>query len=160
MAMIRALEKYTKSNGCIPNLMIAGHGWGAFDGKVESISTGSIARDSVLGLYLNPVANSEGASIKGALQTRIDSGKIRFCEDSCKIRIHACSISHEFSQSMANATGCDVVSATYKVSPVDTNNGIFDHVWFTSAHGKFYKYQAHYPNAREELGQSFVFTGK
>jgi len=154
-AFIASLKKYTLNKGCIPNLMIAGHGWGASGDKRESIATGSSSRNADQGLYIE----GRGTTIKGDLARNIASGDIKFCSD-CQIFLHACSISHNYSETLAQTTGCSVVSANNKVSPIDTNTGVYDHVWFTSAGGKFSKYT---PSAdgnsvsRKTIGEEFIF---
>jgi len=160
-ALLASMKKYTLNKGCIPNLLIAGHGWGARDGKRETIATGSTSRDNNKGFSLK----GAGATILGDLSSKrnlqglVNSGEVKFCK-SCQIFLHACSISHEYSEALAKTSGCSVVSATYKVSPIDTDTGVYDHVWFTSAGGKFHKYT---PNAetgevaRRVIGEEFIF---
>ncbi len=152
--LLNSLKKYTKNKGCIPNFLIAGHGWGAGDGKRETIATGSNSRDANLGFSLE----GKGATIKGDLAALVKSGEVKFCK-ACQIFLHACSISHNYAETLATTTGCSVVSATYKVSPVDTNDGFYDHVWFTSAGGKFFKYTPTDDGkvARKTIGEEFIF---
>jgi hypothetical protein len=155
--LLNALKKYTRNKGCIPNLLIAGHGWGAEGNKRETIATGSTSRDNNLGFNLE----GKGATIKGDLARLVKSGEVKFCK-SCEVFLHACSISHDYSETLAQVTGCSVVSATYKVSPVDTDSGIYDHVWFTSAGGKFFKYTPHEDGkvSRKMLGEEYVFDAR
>lgn len=154
-AFMASLKRYTLNKGCIPNLMIAGHGWGASDGKRESIATGSNSRNANQGLYVD----GPGTTIKGHLADSIERGDVKFC-GQCQIFLHACSISHNYSETLAKTTGCSVVSADYKVSPVDTDTGVYDHVWFTSAGGKFTKYTPASDRAsvsRRSIGEEFIF---
>jgi hypothetical protein len=107
------------------------------------------------------------------LKDKIESGRIRFCQDRCEIYLHACSISNAFASTLARTTGCHVVAADFKVSPVSPtygvdvirhpttsqrkfpNNGEYEQVWFTSGPGTFWEYL---PNGdRKEIGQTFIF---
>ncbi len=155
---IDALKKYTREKGCLPNLLIAGHGWGAAEHPMEAIATGSTSRDAGKGIYLHEQKGRDVVSINGDLKRLVDSGEVKFCK-SCRIFLHACSISHDYSEGLVKATGCSVVSANYKVSPVDTNTGVYDHVWFTSAGGKFYQYSPRDDGsiARRTIGQEYIF---
>ncbi|MEO5668893.1 MAG: hypothetical protein ABIR96_12610 [Bdellovibrionota bacterium] len=152
--LLNALKKYTSAKGCVPNLLVAGHGWGSHEGKRETIATGSIARDANKGFNLD----GAGATIKGDLARLIKNGEVKFC-GSCQIFLHACSISDNYSETLAKVSGCSVVSANDKVSPVDTNSGEYDHVWFTSGGGRFSKYTPTSDGrvSRRTIGEEFIF---
>ena len=155
---LKSLESYSKA-ACIPSLLVGGHGWGSplAGRKVDSIAKGSLWRDAGKGFYLT---GSSRPSINTTLKSRIAKKTIRFC-NKCEIYLHACSISNAFASSLSKVTGCNVVAADYKVSPVDParegqpDRGQWDHVWFTSGKGNFFEYL---PNGkRKVIGQSFVF---
>jgi hypothetical protein len=169
--LIEELENYSAVQ-CIPTLLLAGHGFGSsLAGKArDAIAKGSKWRDEGKGFYLD----APGASITGLLKDKIESGRIRFCQDRCEIYLHACSISNAFASTLARTTGCHVVASDFKVSPVSPtygvdvirhpttsqrkfpNNGEYEQVWFTSGPGTFWEYL---PNGdRKEIGQTYWGT--
>ncbi len=155
-----ALKDYSKK-ACIPTLLMGGHGWGsplAGNGiSTDVVAKGSIYRDADKGFYLT---GKKRASVYGSLKSGIADKSIRFCSE-CEIYMHACSISKDFGTAIAKTTGCRVIAADYKVSPVDPglenldDNGSYDHVWFTSGKGNFYEYLSN--GKRKIIGQSFIF---
>ena len=155
---INSLKSYSKA-ACIPSLLVGGHGWGSplAGDKVDSIAKGSQWRDSGKGFYLD---GAKRPGINTTLKAAVEAKTIRFC-NQCEIYLHACSISKEFASSLSKVSGCNVIAADFKVSPVDPGSegerdiGQWDHIWFTSGKGNFFEYL---PNGqRKVIGQSFIF---
>lgn len=136
-AVLNHLQRYTKSNGCIPKMTFAGHGWRYVDGGPGL----PMARNNA-GLYTNEkaidrltVKGKKSGRIAGArslddLKDLVDKKKIKFC-DNCMIQIHSCNIELDFGGFLAKNSGCQVIQSAGRCAPVDTQDGSLDHHWIS-----------------------------
>lgn len=165
---IRVLENYTSQNGCVPKLLIGAHGHYTSNSRTESAISRAVnrGRSQQNVFYRTSQSENHRISIEGLLKSKIQNNSIKFCQQ-CEIYIHACNIAHNFSKSLAQNTGCRVISATDKVSPVSPtytdqkvngnhypNIGEYEQVWFTSGRGDFYEYLP--TGQAKKIGKSFV----
>lgn len=121
------LEDYSKTNGCIPKLTFACHGWGTGlytdkQGKQDyGHSTGFIFKKTEAGTL-------------DELRKLVSKKKISFCE-RCLVQIHSCNIEDKFGSTLSSISGCQVVTSAGQCAPVDTVNGSLDHHWISGDDG-------------------------
>lgn len=115
---IDRLEEYSDTVACIPKVVSVSHGWGSHKGGGDWHGLSGRTRNN--GLYSSSETRpKKWGSVRSSddLAASVKSGDIKFC-NSCIIQFYACNVSTQFAKSVAKATGCQVVLATGKASPL------------------------------------------
>ncbi|MFT6069230.1 MAG: hypothetical protein ACJAT2_000293 [Bacteriovoracaceae bacterium] len=116
--LIERLKEYSDSVSCIPKVVSASHGWASHKGGGDWHGLSGRTRNN--GFYASEEARPKkwGASRTSEdLAAEVKEGNIKFC-NKCIIQFYACNVSTKFAKSVAKASGCQVVLATGKASPL------------------------------------------
>lgn len=118
---LKALERYTEENGCIPKLMSISHGWRSEGRRGEG--NGLSGDKGINGIFAttkdlpsSTVGKWGTRSLDRDMKKMVDEGKIKFC-GSCVAEFYACNIGTEFADSFAKVSGCQTVVSTGQSSP-------------------------------------------
>lgn len=117
---IKALEEYTKENGCIPKLTSVSHGWRSSERPGEG--SGLSGSKGINGIFASAddLPSSIGKlgtrSLEKDLKNAITKGKVKFCS-VCVAQFYSCNISTKFAKTFTQVSGCQTVVATGQNSP-------------------------------------------
>lgn len=120
--LIKTLKEYSDTVKCIPKIVSASHGWASREGEGEWHGLSGRTRNN--GIYAsNETRPKKWGSSRTSedLAEEVAKGEINFC-NSCIVQFYACNVSTTFAKSVAKATGCQVVLATGKASPIFTSS--------------------------------------
>jgi hypothetical protein len=165
------LQSYTRTNGCIPKLTFAGHGWGRSEG-----GPGLPMSDWGTGLYTDREGMREEGRFQGVwpfrstkartlkdLKKLVDRGRVKFC-DRCLVQVHSCNVEEAFGESLSRLSGCQVITSAGQAAPVDTRDGSLDHHWISGSDGSgtysgFYRFTPAGDDGfvqREAIGSRYI----
>jgi len=141
--MLEHLIEKSKNNCCVKTWTIAGHGWASSDSTPGDNDNDHKGNGNGTGPGVPGVANGSGFYTDGhggvdpaaggatvrdlARAMSFVTGGINFCKP-CTIQIHSCRISAQFTQQLAQTTGCKVVSAASSCKPNDRDPNKWDSV--------------------------------